>query len=73
MLMRSIPRFFGRVVPQANRIHLRVLMALQHRLSRLSHGLFLDFSSHVTPFASSAAGIKIITEARKVLWLGEIL
>ena len=56
--MRSIPRFFGRVLPQANRIHLRMLLALQHRHSRLSQGPFLplirtrsgslDFSSRVT-------------------------
>ena len=57
-LMRSIPRFFSRVLPQANRIHLRMLLALQHQHSRLSQGPFLplirtrsgslDFSSRVT-------------------------
>ena len=83
MMMRPIPRFFGCVVQQAIRIHLRVLMTLQYRHSRLSHGPFLPFLTqstpiswpllHVTPFSSPAAGFKTITEARKVLWLKGIL
>ena len=43
MLMRPIPRFFVCVLPQVNRVHLRMLLALQHRHSRLSRGPFLPF------------------------------
>ena len=43
ILMRPIPRFFVRVLLQANCIYLRMLLALQHRHSRLSHGPFVLF------------------------------
>ena len=79
MLLRLVPRSFGRVVQQANRIYLRMLMVfLQPLHPHLSHDSFpslrsLDLSSRVTLFPSPAADIKTKTEARKVLWLGGIL
>ena len=79
MLLRLVPRSFGRVVQQANRICLEMLMVfLQPLYSHLSHDPFpslrsLDPSSRVALFPSPAADIKTKTEARKELWLGVIL